>query len=78
MNIKRFSNLNAAPCPLGNSGIDPPAHLPERKVIDVKGREEHEAFIKDAAKCQEHGIDQVYETMVYLKRWGGWLSQESK
>jgi hypothetical protein len=55
-------------------GIDPPAEIPETKYINVRGREEHEAIIKDAAWCEELGLDQVYETLVYLKRWGEWLS----
>lgn len=54
-------------------GIDPPSHIPERRTIDVKGRVEHEAVIKDSNKCKELGLDQVYEVMVYLNRWGGWL-----
>ena len=54
-------------------GIDPPAELPETKWINVRGRAEHEAIIRDAAWCKELGLDQYYETMVYLKRWGGWL-----
>ncbi len=55
-------------------GINPPCGIPKRRAIDVRGRREHEAFIKDSAKCKEHGIDQVYETIVYLNRWGGWLN----
>lgn len=54
-------------------GIDPPAHLPERRTVDVHGREEHEAILKDPKKCEELGLDIYYETLVYLKRWGGWL-----
>ena len=54
-------------------GIDPPAEMPPVKYINVRGREEHEAIIKDAAWCAELGLDQYYETMVYLKRWGNWL-----
>jgi hypothetical protein len=51
------------------------AKMPERKHVNVRGREEHEALIRDAAWCKELGLDQYYETMVYLKRWGGWLSE---
>ena len=54
-------------------GIDPPANLPERRTVDVRGREEHEAILKNPEKCEELGLDIYYETMVYLKRWGGWL-----
>jgi len=57
----------------GFGGIDPPIELPPVKYHDVNGREEHEAIIKDAVKCKELGVDQVYETIIYLKRWGGWL-----
>jgi hypothetical protein len=49
--------------------------LPERKHINVRGRQEHEAIIRDAAWCKELGLDQYYEIMVYLKRWGGWLGE---
>ena len=56
-------------------GIDPPDHILERRTVDVRGREEHEAIIKDASKCKELGLDQVYETIVYLNRWGSWLGQ---
>lgn len=49
--------------------------LPERKHINVRGREEHEAVIRDAAWCKELGLDQAYEVFAYLKRWGSWLSK---
>lgn len=58
-----------------SEGVDPPAHIPERKEIIVHGREEHEAVIRDAKKCEELGLDQYYEIMVYIKRWGGWLNE---
>jgi hypothetical protein len=48
---------------------------PETKWINVRGREEHEAVIKDTALCEELGLDQIYETMVYLRRWGSWLGE---
>jgi hypothetical protein len=69
---KKYSCLSKKTDPFCE-GIDPPAHLPERRYVNVRGREEHEAIIKDAAFCKELGLDQIYETMVYLKRWGGWL-----
>jgi hypothetical protein len=50
-------------------------NVPERKHINIRGREEHEAVIKDAEWCKELGLDQTYEICVYLKRWGGWLSK---
>lgn len=57
-------------------GIDPPSELPSVRYININGREEHESFLKDPKKCSEHGLDIVYETIVYLKRWGGWLKDE--
>lgn len=56
---------------------NPLAELPPVKWINVNGREEHEALLKDSQKCTELGLDQVYETIVYLKRWGGWLNETS-
>jgi hypothetical protein len=56
-------------------GIDPPAELPPVKWINVRGRAEHEAVIKDRVLCEELGVDQIFETMKYLKRWGSWLSE---
>lgn len=56
-------------------GIDPTSEKIPTKHIDVNGREEHEALIKNASKCKELGLDQIYETIVYLKRWGGWLGE---
>ena len=73
---KRFWPMDTEPKPLSD-GIDPPAQQIERVVINVNGREEHEAIIKDALKCKELGIDQLYETMVYLNRWGGWLNDNN-
>lgn len=55
-------------------GIDPPAHIPETKWINVNGREEHEAMLRDTDKMHELGLDPVYEKIVYLKRWGSWLN----
>lgn len=59
-----------------SEGIDPPSERLPVTYINVKGREEHEAFLKDAEKCKQHGLDQMYEIIVYLKRWGGWLNDE--
>lgn len=56
-------------------GMEPPGRVLERKTINIRGREEHEAIIKDATWCEELGIDQAYEIMVYLKRWGSWLGE---
>ena len=52
-----------------------PSGLPEVRYINVCGRIEHEAIIRDAEWCSDLGLDQAYEIMVYLKRWGGWLNQ---
>lgn len=76
MDAKRFSMLNNPCIPLCE-GIDPPAGALPVRYVDVKGREEHEAFLKDPQKCAEHGLDVMYETMVYLKRWGGWLNDKT-
>lgn len=59
-----------------DEGIDPPAEMIETKYVNVKGRKEHEAILKDAKKCEELGLDQYYETIVYLNRWGNWLKDE--
>ena len=59
-----------------SDGINPPPDLPPRKEINVHGRKEHEALLKDFAKCKELGLDIIYESIVYLKRWGGWLEDE--
>jgi hypothetical protein len=48
---------------------------PEVEYIDVNGRQEHEDIIRNSEKCAELGIDQYYEIIVYLKRWGGWLHE---
>ena len=41
--------------------------------VSAQGREEYEAILKDAKKCEQLGLDQQYEITMYLKRWGGWL-----
>lgn len=51
-----------------NDEIDPPLLEIERVFVNVKGREEHEAIIKDAIKCEGLGLDQIYETIVYPKK----------
>lgn len=59
-----------------SDGEDAPCEQLQCKYIDVKGRVEHEAILKDPEKCEELGLDIYYERMVYLKRWGGWLKDE--
>lgn len=71
--IKKITHLNLKPIPLEDCGICPPTQEIETKWINVRGRREHEALIKDGDKCRELGLDQIYETIVYLKRWGDWL-----
>ena len=74
--MTRFSHLNAEPDSFG--GIDPPAEKLEYVMVNVNGREEHEAVIRNADKCRELGVDQAFETIQYLNRWGGWLSDQQK
>jgi len=79
--MKKFSHLKlpGEPIPLdGFGGIDPPAERLEAKLINVNGREEHEAMLRDTEKMISLGLDPYYEVMVYLKRWGGWLHEEDK
>jgi hypothetical protein len=57
-------------------GVWPPDEIPFRREIEVHGRKEHEAILRNPAKMKELGLDGVYECMVYLKRWGGWLKDE--
>jgi hypothetical protein len=45
------------------------------KWINIRGRAEHEAVIRDRKMCEDLGLDQIYETVAYLKRWKGWLSE---
>ena len=71
--LRNYSVINASLKPL-SEGQDPPADEIPRTWIDVHGREEHEALLKDYDKCKQLGIDQAYEIIVYLKRWGSWLS----
>ncbi len=72
----KFSYLNPKLKPLDDfGGIDPPAEKIEPKWINVNGREEHEAMLKDEEKMLSLGLDPVFERMVYLKRWGGWLKE---
>lgn len=58
-----------------SDGIDLTYEEPKRKLVNIRGCEQHEAIINDSAKCKELGLDQYYEIMVYLKRWGNWLDE---
>lgn len=64
-----FSNIG----PL-TEGSYPSHENPGRRSIDVKGRKEHEEWLKDPKKCKDAGLDHTYEVLVYLRRWGGWLN----
>jgi hypothetical protein len=55
-------------------GIDPPSEKVETKWINVNGREEHEAILRNSDKMHSLGLDPYFEKMVYLKRWGSWLN----
>jgi len=44
--------------------------------INVNGREEHEAILRDDKKMLELGLDPYFEKMVYLKRWGSYLTDD--
>lgn len=61
--------------PLGD-GENPSSEQIPVRYIDVNGREEHEAMLKDEAKMISLGLDPTYEKIIYLKRWGSWLANE--
>lgn len=61
--------------PLGD-GENPPAEQIPVRLVNVNGREEHEAMLKDEAKMLSLGLDPIYERIVYIKRWGSWLANE--
>jgi len=46
------------------------------KWVNVRGRSEHEAVLLDKDLCNSLGLDQAYEIMVYLKRWGRFLCEK--
>jgi hypothetical protein len=54
---------------------NPSSELPQVKWVNIRGREEHEAVIRDAALCAELGLDQIHEIYSYMQRWGSWLSK---
>ncbi len=63
--------------PLSEDGIDPgPNRVPFPTLINVRGREEHEAILRYTDKMKLLGLDPYYEIMVYLGRWGGWLKDD--
>lgn len=57
-------------------GIDPPSQIPETIWINVNGREEHEAVLKDTERMKSLGLDPYFETLKYLHRWGAWLKDD--
>ena len=58
-----------------SGGEWPPSNNLECKHINVSGRKEREAIIRNAEKCKELGLDQIYEAMIYLKTYGNWLDE---
>lgn len=71
---EHFTHLNLVGKRMEN-GVGLPSDQPEIKWINIRGREEHEAIISNAEWCEELGLDQAYEIMIYLKRWGSWLGE---
>jgi hypothetical protein len=69
---KHYKNLNVKTISLIDDNY-PSTESPQVKWLQIRGREEHEAILKDASWCEELGLDQIYEIAVYLNRWGGWL-----
>lgn len=61
------------PIPLSNEGIWPAPEMIPVNYINVNGRGEHEALLKDVEKMLSLGLDPDYERIVYLKRWGSYL-----
>lgn len=55
-------------------GLDPPGDEIPTKWINVRGREEHEALLRDSDKMWSLDLDPAYEKIVYLRRWGSWLN----
>jgi hypothetical protein len=51
-----------------------PAHELPVRYVDVNGREEHEAMLRDVPKMQSLGLDPLYERVIYLRRWGSWIN----
>lgn len=72
----KFTQIKLSSDPIPLDGIDPPSELPEMKLINVNGREEHEAMLSDPEKMISLGLDPYYENIVYLMRWGRWLKDE--
>ena len=66
-------NEEKEPISLGD-GDNPPAEIPPTIWINVNGRQEHEALLRDSDKMRSLGLDPLFERMVYLRRWGSWLN----
>lgn len=62
------------PIPIALDAIDPPSKRIPVKSVEVYGRQQHEALLRDENKMLELGLDPFYERIVYLKRWGGYLN----
>jgi len=72
--MKKVKKIDLNPPVVNFGGLDPPAELPATRCIDVHGRVEHEAMLRDSDKMWSLGLDPAYEKMVYLRRWGSWLN----
>lgn len=69
----KFSQIKILPEPIP---LDPPSEmLPEPIWINVNGREEHEAMLRNPEKMKSLGLDPIFETIKYIQRWGGWLNE---
>jgi hypothetical protein len=73
----KFTHLNSKLKPLVDEfgGVNPPSELPLIRQVNVNGREEHEELLRNEQKMLSLGLDPIYERIVYLKRWGGWLHE---
>lgn len=51
--------------------------ISQKKINNFMSRESHEDLVKNTFKCKELGLDQHYEIMMYLKKWGNWLQKSN-
>lgn len=70
---RRYTNISAELKPLIDGITSGPEKLPSPTWVNVHGRKEHEALLRNPEKMKELGLDPYYEQMVYLKRWGAYL-----
>lgn len=50
--------------------------IPQIRLVTVSGRKEHESILKDEKKMENFGLNPNFERMMYLKRWGKYLTEE--